>query len=267
MFDGLGGIVSSAFNFLGAQQTNADRVRIANDANAFSAQQYATRYQTQTQDMQAAGLNPMLAYQQGPGSSPTGQQAQVENPYASAAEGYHQSKQRDLLAAQVQNVNEDTEVKRSQAKINDEQAKLIGQQTIESKSRERQADTSATESTYRLWSEQNVKNPTQKALAASYWSQIEVNKANLPKIASEIVSNGAHAHLARARAAQAIAEEKITRADLDRALNEQAMERGAFGKVKPYVNSAGKIKDLLPSKSTTVRESPWGNSKSTTYSR
>lgn len=41
-------------------------------ANAFSAQQYATRYQTTTKDMEAAGLNPMLAYQGISGSPPQG---------------------------------------------------------------------------------------------------------------------------------------------------------------------------------------------------
>lgn len=41
-----------------------------NDAQAFSAQQYATRYQTTVKDMQAAGLNPMLAYSQGAGNAP-----------------------------------------------------------------------------------------------------------------------------------------------------------------------------------------------------
>ena len=40
-------------------------------AQEFSAEQYATRYQTSVKDMQAAGLNPMLAYGGLSGSSPT----------------------------------------------------------------------------------------------------------------------------------------------------------------------------------------------------
>lgn len=40
------------------------------DSQGFSAEQYAKRYQTTVQDMQAAGLNPMLAYSQGVGNSP-----------------------------------------------------------------------------------------------------------------------------------------------------------------------------------------------------
>jgi len=41
------------------------------DAQAFSAQQYATRYQTQTEDLKKAGINPMLSVSSGAGSQPT----------------------------------------------------------------------------------------------------------------------------------------------------------------------------------------------------
>lgn len=44
----------------------------AHSAQDFSAQQFEQRYQTQVKDLQAAGLNPMLAYGQGPGGSPQG---------------------------------------------------------------------------------------------------------------------------------------------------------------------------------------------------
>jgi len=55
------------------------------DSQAFSAQQYATRYQTQTKDMIAAGLNPMLAANQGPGSSPSSSPASAGNNFTQAA--------------------------------------------------------------------------------------------------------------------------------------------------------------------------------------
>jgi len=54
--------------------------KAAHEAQDFSAQQYATRYQTQVKDLKAAGLNPMLAYMQSPGSAPSGVLAQQEMP-------------------------------------------------------------------------------------------------------------------------------------------------------------------------------------------
>lgn len=93
---GLGGLIGGGAGWffggpagaaVGAQigggiDTNAQNRNSAEQAQAFSAQQYATRYQTQVADMKAAGLNPMLAYQQSPGSSPTGVTYQAQNPYS-----------------------------------------------------------------------------------------------------------------------------------------------------------------------------------------
>ena len=73
MGDLIGGVIGAVSNLFGTQQTNQANTDIANQANQFSAQQFATRYQTTVKDLQAAGLNPMLAYSQGGGSPPTAQ--------------------------------------------------------------------------------------------------------------------------------------------------------------------------------------------------
>lgn len=251
-----GPLISGGLSYLGATSANQNRSDIANQANAFSAQQYATRYQTQTKDMMAAGLNPMLSYSQGAGSSPTGQQAQVENPMSSATEAFHQSRQRDLIAAQVRQVDAGTKNTEADTKIKEAQAKLIPQQVVESQSRERQADTSANESTYRLWSQQNVVNPSQKQLQALHWSQMKVNEKTLPLIASEIVRNGAYSAQARALAGKAVADGDLSRAALAGALNEKAFEESVAGRSKRYidfgVNSAGKISEIVRGNRTNV---------------
>lgn len=255
----IGDIVSAFLGYKGAQETNESRERIAAEANAFSAQQFATRYQTTVKDMQAAGLSPMLAYGQGGGSPPTGQQANIENPTSSAIEAYQKSRQRDLISAQIQNTNEDTAVKESQVAINKKQAELIAQQVQESKSRERQSDTSATESLVRAHSQIEYGNKTQKQLGDMYWSQMKVNQQTLPKIVSEIVSNGAYAAQARALAFKAIQDGNLSKADLTRALNEKAFEESAAGRSKRFIeygiNSAGKLTEIVkPFKGSTTRE-------------
>ena len=103
MFDSIGSLVSSAanaitpgvgsllgagLNYFGQQSTNEANAERADAANAWSAAQYGSRYQTMTKDLQAAGLIPMLAYSQSPGSAPTAQQVTVQNPASSATQGY-----------------------------------------------------------------------------------------------------------------------------------------------------------------------------------
>lgn len=100
----LGSIVSGGLAWLGAEQQNRRAADAAEQAQGFSAQQFATRYQTTVGDMKAAGLNPMLAYSQGGGSPPSGVQAPVVNSASGATSAYFQSKmndaQIDLIEAQ-----------------------------------------------------------------------------------------------------------------------------------------------------------------------
>lgn len=79
---------SAISGYLGTQSTNKANAERADAANAWSAQQYATRYQTMTRDLMAAGLNPMLAYSQSAGTAPTAQQVTFQNPVASATQAY-----------------------------------------------------------------------------------------------------------------------------------------------------------------------------------
>lgn len=112
-FDGLGGaLISGAASLLGGERRNDAAADQAAAANAFSAQQYATRYQTTVKDMQAAGLNPMLAYSQGPGASPSGQQAQMQDTITPAVSAFQVQRMNN---AQVQNIEADTTNKEAQA--------------------------------------------------------------------------------------------------------------------------------------------------------
>ena len=95
---------SAGLNFLGQQQTNQKQWDIANAANqasaanareqmAFQERMRSTQYQTAIEDMQKAGLNPMLAYHQGGAGTPSGAMGQthvakVGNAIGSAVQGY-----------------------------------------------------------------------------------------------------------------------------------------------------------------------------------
>lgn len=96
------------------------------DAQAFSAQQYATRYQTTVKDMQAAGLNPMLAYSQGAGTAPSSSAASSGG-YGDIGSTVNQSR---IASAQVANVTADTENKKAQTANIDADTALKRAQTF-----------------------------------------------------------------------------------------------------------------------------------------
>lgn len=124
--------LSAGLNYAGTQ----DQINVAQQnqaaANAFSAQQYATRYQTTVKDLQAAGLNPMLAYSQGAGSAPTAQAAPTFNKFAGASGHIGDAAQKALGAA---NVAMDTQQKNANVTntianttLTEQQAKLVDAQ-------------------------------------------------------------------------------------------------------------------------------------------
>lgn len=110
------GLISSAASagvaplasYLGTQNTNDQNAAIASANRDFSAQQAqinrdfqsgqsSTAYQRAVKDLQAAGLNPMLAYSNGGASTPSGamgvaQQVQMQNPVNSAIDAYNQTR-------------------------------------------------------------------------------------------------------------------------------------------------------------------------------
>lgn len=85
LFDAIGNVVGSIFDYKGTKEQNAANAKQAADNRAFQERMSNTAFQRSTDDMRAAGLNPALAYQQGGASSPTGATAHMENKMKGAA--------------------------------------------------------------------------------------------------------------------------------------------------------------------------------------
>ena len=125
-------LASSALGYSGTQdQINAAQANQAS-ANAFSASQYASRYQTTVKDLMAAGLNPMLAYSQGAGNSPTAQAAPTFNKWSQASGHISEAATKAIGAA---NVAMDTQQKNANVTntiaattLTEQQAKLVDAQ-------------------------------------------------------------------------------------------------------------------------------------------
>lgn len=107
----IGGSIGSGLDAQGAQEdTNETNVMLAREQMAFQERMSNTSYQRATKDMQAAGLNPMLAVSQGGASSPSGSLAQVQNPVVAGMSSANQASQtamafQNLQASRAQTAN------------------------------------------------------------------------------------------------------------------------------------------------------------------
>lgn len=122
----IGDIAGGAIDFLGQSSANKQNVKLAREQMAFQERMSSTEIQRRTQDLAAAGMNPMLAYSQGGASSAQGARAEVESPTArgvtTALQMRMQRMQLDqmdqqtkLLHAQQRNVEADTILKSGSA--------------------------------------------------------------------------------------------------------------------------------------------------------
>jgi len=148
----LGGLASGALSFLGTQSANQKNWDISQANNEWSAQQYATRYQTTVKDLQAAGLSPMLAYSQGAGTAPVAQQTHpMQNAMGNAVESFNKARTTssavqlqaeqaeqarattDQLKSQVGLTNAQTAKVMADTAVSTEQANLVAQDVAKRK--------------------------------------------------------------------------------------------------------------------------------------
>ena len=119
----IGGLVSSV---IGGAVSSAFGQRSANKQMDFQERMSNTSYQRAMADMKAAGLNPMLAYQQGGASTPSGASHGIPNVDIGGQEASLNSAK--VAQQQAKHVKAQTDNSAAQARISKAEADLIEKQ-------------------------------------------------------------------------------------------------------------------------------------------
>lgn len=141
----IGSIISSATSAINnnlsltadwynTERTNASNEHIANKANAWSERMSNTAYQRSMEDMRKAGLNPILAYQQGGANTPQVKVATMQKPNTGELLQQGTSSAIDAFkkGAEYKAINAATEKAISEKKVSDFNAKIAKEAWIKS---------------------------------------------------------------------------------------------------------------------------------------
>lgn len=132
--DPFGPLISGGLSYLGQSSANAANAQQADYNRSFQAQMRATQYQTAVKDMQAAGLNPMLAYQNGGAGNVSGAvAAPMQNAVGQGVSSALQSRQ--TLAAS-KNLDEQNKLIPAQVQQTLDSARYLRQQSATEVARE-----------------------------------------------------------------------------------------------------------------------------------
>lgn len=120
----VGPLISGGMSYLGQSSANAFNAEEAEKNRQWQEQMRATQYQTAVKDMQAAGLNPMLAYSQGGAGNLSGAvSAPAQNALGQAVSSALQARQLSGQLKQMEAQNDNLEEQNKQIQASTQESK------------------------------------------------------------------------------------------------------------------------------------------------
>lgn len=281
-----GSLISGIAGFLGQQSANRTNMRIAREQMQFQERMSNTAYQRAVVDMQAAGLNPMLAYSQGGSTTPAGASTHVDDALGkgvnSALATYGQLAAIEKMKAEtaVQKATETSiykNVEKTESEIGllgvsipetiartgvhnatagqiAENTKLIGQQINESLARV--GNLNADTALKKLTGDQTI------AMTSLTWAHVQEVKTKIKLLLAETDESLSRTGLNRAELVklQALMPYFVQQAALNNRLGDQEFRirepdagkaESTFGKVMPYVKD---ISDVVGTATGAARD-------------
>lgn len=222
----------------GQEEANVANAKQARDMMSFQERMANTGWQRAVADMKAAGLNPMLAYSQGPNATPGGAQAVMGNVKgAGLTQGIASlgaAAQVANVKAQTENIKADTALKKADMKDPDAERNAGGDLPTKS---------------FRAASEEARSRQLHAA------AQNEIEKVHISKAQYDLVRQEIQNAIREERAIEARTRDTTANAVLRELAQSESKAYGDFyktaaGRLKPYVefggNTASKLIDFIP---------------------